>query len=163
MPISFYLFVNPNSRQSLSIPFSLFMSILPISSYISFYPLPIHLYFFIPLCQSRLMPISFYLFVNPNSRLSLTIPFSLFLSILPISSYNCFYLLPIHLYFFIPLCQSKLMPISFYLFVNPNSRLSLSIPFSLSLSILCISNYICFHFLSIHLNFFIKGFPIGVI
>ena len=74
--ISFYLFVNPNSRPSLSIPLSLSLSILLISTYISFYHLSIHLCFFIPLSQSRFMPISFYPFVNSNSRLYLSNPFS---------------------------------------------------------------------------------------
>ena len=57
--------------------------------------------------------ISFYLFVNPNSLLSLSILFSLSLSILRISTYICFYLLSIHFYFFISLCQCRLMPITF--------------------------------------------------
>ena len=100
--------------------------------------------------------ISFYRFANPNLRLSLSIPFSLSLSIHRISTYICFYLLSIHFYLFIPLCQFRLMPISFYLFVNPNSRLYLSNPFSLSQSILCISTYICFYLLSAYLYFFIS-------
>ena len=71
------------------------------------------IFFFIPLYQSRLMPISFYLFVNPNSRLYLSNLHSLSQSILCISTYICFYLLSIHHYFSKPLCQSKLIPISF--------------------------------------------------
>ena len=113
--ISLYLFVNPNSRLSISIQFSLSLSILRISSYICFYHLYIHLYFFIPLCQSKLMLISFYLFANPNSRLPFLIPYSTSLSILHISTYISIYLLSIHLYFFISLSQSILMPISFNL------------------------------------------------
>ena len=95
------------------------------------------------------MPISSYLFVNTNSRLPFSIPFSSSLSSLRISTYICFYLLFMHLYLFISLFQSKLMPISSYLFVNPNSRLPFSIPFSSSQSILCISIYICFCLFSI--------------
>ena len=131
MPISFYLFINLNSQLYLSNPFSLSQSILCISTCICFYLLSIYLYFFISLCQSRLMPISFYLFVNSNSRLYFSNPFSISQSILCISTYIYFYLLLIYLYFFIPLYQSILMPISFYLFVNPNSRLYLSMFFSL--------------------------------
>ena len=61
-------------------------------------------------------------------------PVSIFISFLSyrITTYICFYLLSIHLYFFIPLSLSRLIPISFYLFVNPNSRIYDSNPFSLS-------------------------------
>ena len=89
----------------------IFVSIYCLSTSISLY-----LFF-----QSRLIPISFYLFVNPNSRLYLSNSFSLSQSILRISTYICFYHLSIHLYFFIPLCQSRLMPIS----INPIWFLSL--------------------------------------
>ena len=126
-----------------------------ISTYICFYLFSIHSHFFIPPCQYKLMPISFYLFVNLNLRLYFSNPFSLSHSILCISTYICFYLFFIHSHFFIPPCQSKLTPISFYLFVNPNLRLYSSIPFSLSHSILCISTYIWFYLLSIHLYFFL--------
>ena len=100
---SFDFFVNPNSRFSLSIPFSLSHSLLYISTHICFYRLSIHLYFFTPLCLSRCMPISFYLVVNSNPRLYFLNPFSIYY------------------------CTS----ITFYLFVNPNSRLYLSMFFSL--------------------------------
>ena len=168
--IYLYLFINPDWYLSLSISLLiqihaylfqsrfLSLSILHISTYICFYLLSIHLYFLIPLSQSRLISISFYLFVNSNSRLTFSIPFSLSLSILCISSYICFYLLSIHLYFLIPLCQSWLMPISFYLFVNSNSRLYLSTAFSLYHSILCISTYICFYLSSIQLYLFISRY-----
>ena len=91
--ISFYLYVNPNSRLSLSIPIFLPVSILRISTYIFFYLFSIHLYFIIPLWQSRLMPISFYLFANPNSRLYLSMFFSLFQYIPHIFTSITFYLL----------------------------------------------------------------------
>ena len=136
--IDLYLFANPTSRLYFSMFFFLFQYIP-------------HL-FIVP----RSLSISLYLFVNPNSRLSLSIPFSLSLPIFRIPTYICFYLFSIHLYFFISLCQSSLMPISFSLIVNPNSRLYLSNPFSLSHSILCISTYICFYPFSIHLYLFIS-------
>ena len=56
-----------------------------------------------------------------------------------------FYLLSIHLFLFLSLCQSKFTPISFN-------------PVFLSLSILLISTYICFYLSSIHLYFFIPFF-----
>ena len=113
--ISFYLFFNPNSSLYFSVSFYLFLSILRIATYIFFYLFSIYFYFFIPLRQSRLMPISFYVLLNPNSRLTLTNPFSSSHSILYISTFICFYLLSIHLYFFIFHCQSRLMPIFFNL------------------------------------------------
>ena len=190
-PLFFYTSVNPDWCLSFFISLLiqihgyifqtrfLYLSLIfCISTYICFYLLSIHPYFFIPLCQSILMPISFYLFVNPNSRLylsmffslfqytphlftsisfylfinpnprfSLSILFSLSLSILRLSTYMCFSLLSNHLYIFKQLYQSRLMPICFYLFVNPNPRFSLSILFYLSLSILRISTYICFYLL----------------
>ena len=72
--ISLYLFVN----LFLSFCQSNFttISFKPVF-FISVYSLFIHLYVFVPLCQSILIPISFYLFVNPNSRLHLSNQFSL--------------------------------------------------------------------------------------
>ena len=80
--------------------------------------------------QGKLIPclftsISFYLFARPNSRLYLSNPFSLSHSILCISTYICYYLFSIRLYFFISLsiqvdaylflslCQSKFTAVSF--------------------------------------------------
>ena len=83
------------------------------------------------------MPISFYLFIDQNSRLSLSEPFSLSQSILRISTYICFFLFSIHLYFFIPIYQSILMSISFDLF-----SVQIHGYIILSQSILCISTYI---------------------
>ena len=158
----FHFFVNPNSRLSLAIPFSLSISICCISTYICFYPLSIHLNFFISLFQSRLMPFSFNLIfcISANPHLSsctylylFSIHHYLFLSLV----------YPWHISLSIPFCKSQPISliftfISFYLFVNPNSRLSLSIPFSLSIYIRRISTYICSYLLSIHLNFFISLF-----
>ena len=152
---SIYLFFNPKSRLFLSILFSSSHSILYIT-YICLYLLSIHLCFFISLWRFRLMPISFNLFFNLKSRVFLSIPFSLSHSILYISAYICFYLLSIHPYFFISLCEFRLMPVSFRLLFNLTSRVFLSIPFSLSHSILCISAYICFYLLSIHPYFSIS-------
>ena len=181
----FYLFLNPKSRVSFSIPFfylcllnvypppfclfsihlyffvPLYQSKFTAISFepvffISVYSSYINLYFFLSLFQSRLTLISFYRFVNPNSRVYLSTPFSWSLSNLRISTYICFYLLPIHLYFFLSLCQSRLTLISVYLSVNPNSRAYFSIPFSLSPSNLCISTYICFYLLPINLYFFLS-------
>ena len=166
--ISSYLFVNLDWCLSLSIFLSIqihgyifqsrFLShfILSISICICFYLLSIHLYFFILLYQCRLMSISFYLFVNPNSRLYLSNLFSLSHSILCISTYICFYLMSIHLYFFIPPCQSRLKPISLYIFVNLNSRLYLSTPFSLSQPNLHLSTCIYIYLFSIHHYFFLS-------
>ena len=182
--ISSYLFVNPNSWLYLSNAFSLSPSILRISTYICFYLLSIHLYIFIPLCQSKLMPISLsiqihgyifqtrflylclffvypaifismsclsisislYLFVNPNSQLYFSNLFSLSLSNLYISTYTCFYLLSIHFSFFVPLSQSKFMPISLsteihgYIFQCSSLCINISLIYlPLSLSISCIS------------------------
>ena len=131
--ISLYLIVNPDWRLYLLNPFSLSLSILRISTYTCFYVLPIHLYFILSLFQSRLTLISFYLSVNPNSEVYLSIPFSWSLSNLRIYTYICFCLFSIHPYFFISLYQSKFTAISFYLFVNPNSCVYFSIQFSLSL------------------------------
>ena len=66
------------------------------------------------------MPIPFYLFVNPNSRLYLSNPFSLSHSILCISA--CI---------FVSICCLS-TSISLYRFVHPNWRVSLSSLFSLS-------------------------------
>ena len=98
------------------------------------------------------MPISFNLFVNQDSRLYLSNPFSLSQPNPHLSTYICSYFLSIHLYFLIPLYHTGLMPISLYLFVNPDSRLYLSNPFSLSqiflvcpsifVSISCLSTFI---------------------
>ena len=90
--ISFYLFVNPNSRLSLSIPFSISLSVLRMSTYIFFYLLSLNLYLF---QISLLIQIHACLFQSP---------FSLCLSILSISTYICFYLLSIRLYLFLSLC-----------------------------------------------------------
>ena len=205
--INSYLFVNPNSRLIQSRrPLSL--SFLRISTFIYFYLLSIHLYFFISHCQSRLVPISlsiqlhgyifqtrflyiclFYVYppifvsiscLSPSifyttSSIQINAYLFLFLSqskftaiyfkpVLFISLYS-FYI-RLHLFlslvypplFFIPLRQSRLMPISFYFLVNPNSRLYISNPFYLSHSILFISAYICFYLLSIHLCLFIPLF-----
>ena len=111
--------------------------------FISAYSSYTHLYLFLSL-------------IYPNSRLYFSNPYSLSHSILCISTYICFYLLSIHFGLFIPLCLSRLMPISFYLFFNLNSRLYFSNPFSLSHSIDCITIYICFYILSMHLYFFIS-------
>ena len=114
--IDAYLFLSlclSKFRAIFSNPFSLSHSNFCIPTYICFYLFSIHLYFFIPLCQSRLMPISFYLFVYPNSRQYLSNPFSLSHSKFCIPTYICFYLFSIQFYFFIPLCQSRLMSISF--------------------------------------------------
>ena len=73
-----------------------------------------------------------YLFLSLCQSKSTTIFFKL---LFIISVYSWY----IHLYFFLTLCKSRFMPISFYIFVNPNSRIYLSSPFSLSLSILRIS------------------------
>ena len=80
-------------------------------SFIFVYPSYIHLYLFLSLIHPPLflyaslsIRIAFYPFVIPNSRLSLSIPFPLSLSILYISTYICFYLLSMQLYFFIHLC-----------------------------------------------------------
>ena len=172
---SSYPFANPNSRLHLSTPFSLSKSNHHLSTCIYFYlfsihhtisfyllftqiyiflPIQIHgfificssLYFkisliylslslsisFIPLCQSRLLPITFYLFVNPNSRLYFSNPLSL--SKLTTQSFNPVFFISvyssyIHLYFVSISCLST--SISLYHFVNPDWCLSLSTPFSL--------------------------------
>ena len=134
---------------------------------ISVYSSYIHLYFFLSifLYISLSMQIDAYLFLSLFQFKFTAISFKpIFFTLVyfSISIYICFHFLSINLYFFISLCQSSLMPIFFYLFVNPNSPLSLSITFSLSLSILCISNYICFHLLSIDLYFFISLFQSGL-
>ena len=93
--------------------------------------------------------ISFYLFVNLNLRLCLSNPFSLSQSILLISTCICFYLLPIHLYLFIYLCQSRRAPISFnpiYFILDYPSPIHLYLFISLvypplSLSISCLSGF----------------------
>ena len=129
--ISLYLFVNPDWSLSLSTSLS-----IQINAYL-FQPHVLHLCLFFvypPIFVAISCPsnsISLYLFVNLDSRLSLSIPFSLPLSILCICTYICCYLLSIHLYLFIPLCQSGLIPIPFYLFANSNSRLYLLMFFSL--------------------------------
>ena len=128
--ISFYLSVNLNSEVYLWIPFSWSLSNLRIDTYICFCLFSIHPYFFISLYQSKFTVISFYLFVNPNSRVSFSIQFSLFLSTLRLST------------IFLSLFYSLLF--LYILFINPNSRLYLSNPFSLSLSILRISTTIFF-------------------
>ena len=147
-----------------------------ISTYICFYFFSIHLHFFIPLCQSRLMPISFCLVVNPNSRQYLSNPFSLPQSNPHLSTCIYFYLFSIHDCIFlylvyinlhislsIPFPQSQsitciLTYSFFYLFADLNSRLYLSTPLSSSQSILRISTCYCFYLFSIHLNFFIPLF-----
>ena len=80
--------------------------------------------------------ISFYLIVNPIYAYLFQSRF-LYLFPLLIAPYICFYRLSIHLYFFIPLCQSRLMYISF----NPIfsiSALPSSIHLNLFLSLFCL-------------------------
>ena len=135
LSIHLYLFLSlAYSTLSLSISLSiqihaylfksrfLSLSILHISTYICFYFLSIHLYFLIPLCQSRLISISFYLFANSNSRLtfsfisvySLYIHLYLFLSLVyPPQFLNTSLQILIDAYLFISFCQSKFTPISF--------------------------------------------------
>ena len=172
--ISFYRFDNADWCLSLSI--SLSIRIVPISFkpvfFISVYSLYIHLYLFLSLVYPPLslsisltMQINAYLFLSLYQSGLMPISFKpVFLSqsILHISTYICFYLLSIHLYFFIPLCQFGVMPISFYLFINPDWCLYLLNLFSLSQSILCISTYIFFYLLSIHLYFFIPLCQFGL-
>ena len=105
--------IRPNSRLPLSIPFSLSQPIFCIPTYISFHLLSIHLYFFIPHGQSILMPISFYLFINSNSRLYHSNPFSLSHVIHCISTCIWFYLLSIDFYHILSLSQIIFTPISF--------------------------------------------------
>ena len=158
--ISFYLFVNPNLLISPSIPFSLSLCILRVSTYICSYLLSIHLCFFISLCQVRLIPISFYLFINPNLLISPSIPFPLSLFILRKATYICFYLLSIHLCFFISLCHVRLIPISFnYIFFISAQSSSMhqcffsSLVYSpLSLSISCLSKFTYISFNPLHLT-----------
>ena len=110
MPISFYLFANPNSRLYLSNPFSLSQSVRCISTYVCIYLLSIHLFFFIPLCQSRLIPISF----NPIFFLSLILiypPVSIFISFL--STTITFYLLFIQIYMYLFQLLSPSLNLSF--------------------------------------------------
>ena len=138
--------------------FSLCLSILCISTYICFHLLSIQLFFFIPLYQSTLIPIFFNLLLSLYKSKFTAISFNAVLLIYVYSLHIHLYfihLLSIHLYFFIALYQCRLMPISFYLFIVPNSRLNLSKPFFLSHSILCISTCFCFFLFSIHLYFFI--------
>ena len=207
MSIYFYLFLSLWQSKFAPISFNPVFFISVYSSYIHLYffnLLSIHLCFFIPLCQSRLIPISLsiqihasfnpgvlylclffvylplfisisclstsislYLIVNPDWCLSLCQFNFTAISFKPVSFISVYFTY-IHLYlflslvypplFFIPLRQSRLMPISFYFLVNPNSRLYISNPFYLSHSILFISAYICFYLLSIHLCLFIPLF-----
>ena len=128
---------------------------------IFFNPWSIHLYLFLSLCQFKLTPISF----NPVFFISIYssyIHLYLFLSLVypPLFLYTSLsiqtdaYLFQLH---FLYLSLNLIYPpvsififflstiISFYLFVNPNPRLYLLIPFSLFLSIFCIFTYICFY------------------
>ena len=112
--------------------FSLCLSILCISTYICFHLLSIQLFFFIPLYQSTLIPIFFNLLLSLYKSKFTAISFNAVLLIYVYSLHIHLYfihLLSIHLYFFIALYQCRLMPISFYLFIVPNSRLNLSKPF----------------------------------
>ena len=115
---------------------------------------------------------------NPNSRIYLSMFFSLSQSIPHLFTSITFYLLYISLaiqvrayyslFRFVYLILSFVYPfvsvpipslftaISLYFFVNPNPRLPLLIPFYLSQSILCVSIYIYFYLLSIHLYLFIS-------
>ena len=117
------------------------------------YPSSIHVYLFLSLVYSPL---------SPSISLSIQIHGYLFQSVFFISvyyrifTYIYFFLFSIHLYFFIPLCQSRLMPTSFYIFVDPNSRLFFSIPFSLFLSIVVYSPiFVSISFLSTSISLYL--------
>ena len=113
-------------------PVSFFIFFL--STTISFYFLSIHLYIFISLCQSRLMPISFnsILFISAyNPHLSTCF---FFISFLSTTIFFYFFFIKIYIYFF----QSPYSNLSlsytyifFYRFGNPNLRLYHSTFFSL--------------------------------
>ena len=147
-----------------------FNPIFFISAYLSY----IDLYIFPSLCQSKFTAISFNvllfisihplsihlylfnLFVNPNSRLYLYI---ISISLLEVKRQKSIFQIerdkedlslvysPVSL--FIPCLFTSIF---FNLFVNSNSQLYLSYPFSLSHSILCIFTYICPLFLYVSLS-----------
>ena len=118
-----YLIVNPNSRLSLSIPFSLSLSILHISTYIFFYRLSIHLYY-VYLFQPHFLYVSLFLIYPPVSIFISFLLTSISLSIqihaiLFQSRFLYFYLFFIYPPIFVSiLCLST--SISLYLFVNPD-------------------------------------------